>query len=466
MEQTGPDSCESSFGAEGTVKADSGRRPGAPYLAAESHPHLMRILVIGSGGREHALCHALSESPAVEALFCAPGNPGTSQLATNVDLAPTDHDALVDFRRRQHVDLTVVGPEAPLVAGLADRFEDEGLAIVGPSAAAARLEGSKRFAKEFMVRHGIPTASARSFTPHQYDDASLYVERGAFPIVLKADGLAAGKGVLICNDVDEARAGLSQILIDEEFGLAGASVLIEEFMHGEEASVFVLTDGTDYVLLASAQDHKRIGEGDTGPNTGGMGAYAPAPVVTPEVLARVEREVIVPTLRGMAADGHPYRGFLYVGLMIAGEEPRVVEFNCRLGDPEAQVVLPLLDADLAELCKATVSGKLGGRKVGVRAGAAACVVLASEGYPGTPRTGDPIEGLDANVEGAHVYHAGTALDASGRLVTSGGRVLGVTGIGPDLATALERAYVAADQIHFEGRQLRRDIGHRGLRRAG
>ncbi len=425
----------------------------------------MRILIIGSGGREHAFAWALARSPQRPHLFVAPGNPGTAALGTNVPIPVTDLAALKAFALEQAIDLTVVGPEQPLVQGLVDAFQDAGLAVIGPTQAAARLEGSKAFAKAFMERHGIPTAAHRTFGAAQYDEAVAYLERRGAPIVVKASGLAAGKGAIVCATLPEARAALDEVLRDRAFGEAGDEVVIEDFMEGEEASVFALADGDRYVLLAPAQDHKRIGEGDTGPNTGGMGAYAPAPIVTGRLLNRVCREIIEPTLAGMQAEGHPYRGFLYAGLMITADGPRVVEFNCRLGDPEAQVVLPLLETDLVEVFRLMSAGRLHEVALRMRPGAAACVVLASEGYPGSYRRGVPIEGLDA--AGARpdvvVFQAGTRRE-DGRVVTAGGRVLGVTGLGDDLGQALDRAYEAVAKIHFDGMQYRRDIGRKGLAR--
>ncbi len=424
----------------------------------------MNILVVGGGGREHALCYALARSARRPQLFCAPGNPGTAALATNVPVEADDLGGLLAFAEASRMDLTVVGPEAPLVAGIVDRFEAAGLPVVGPAAAAARLEGSKDFAKAFMARHGIPTAASRTFDASDFDAAVAFVEGGAFPVVLKADGLAAGKGVHICEDAPAARAALRAILLDDAYGEAGAAVVVEAFMRGEEASVFALTDGSDYVLLAPAQDHKRLGEGDTGPNTGGMGAYAPAPVVTPAVLRAVEEQVVRPTLDGMAAEGSPYRGVLYCGLMIGADgAPRVVEYNCRFGDPEAQVVLPLLASDAVDLFEALALGRLGEATVAVAEGAAACVVLASAGYPGAYQKGVPVRGLGAVPEGVVVFHAGTA-ERGGETVTAGGRVLGVTGFGPDLPAALDAAYAGVEALSFEGMQVRRDIGQRGLRR--
>jgi phosphoribosylamine---glycine ligase len=424
----------------------------------------MHVLVVGGGGREHALCHALARSPRLTRLSCAPGNAGTASLADNLPIAPTDRRGLLQFCEDEDVELVVIGPEAPLVLGLADELAAEGFRVVGPSAAAAQLEGSKAFANDFMARHGIPTAASRTFTRDDAEAAEAFVAAGPFPIVLKADGLAAGKGVVIAEDAGTARQALRDMLVEGAFGEAGQTVVVEEFLEGEEASVFVVTDGRDYALLPPAQDHKRIGEGDTGPNTGGMGAYAPAPVVTPDLLRRIEDEIVRPTLRGMAADRRPYRGILYVGLMITEAGPKVIEYNCRLGDPEAQVLLPLLHTDPVDLFEAVARTRLREVEVRLREGAAACIVLAAPGYPGSVATGTPIEGLDRVPKDVLVFHAGTARDEDGRVVTSGGRVLGVTGLGPDLQAALNRAYAAVDAISFEGVQARRDIGQKGLRR--
>ncbi|MFQ5569431.1 MAG: phosphoribosylamine--glycine ligase [Rhodothermales bacterium] len=426
----------------------------------------MRILIIGGGGREHAFARAFSHSASHPELFIAPGNAGTAALGRNVAISPTDVDGLLQFARTESIDLTVVGPELPLVLGLVDRFEANGLRVVGPTAAAARLEGSKSFAKSFMERYGIPTASHRTFPVNQYAEAMTYVEEQGAPIVIKASGLAAGKGAIVCATLEEARTALNLIMQERAFGEAGDEVVVEAFMEGEEASVFALTDGEHYRLLAAAQDHKRIGEGDVGPNTGGMGAYAPAPVINEEMMTRVRREIIEPTLAGMAQEGCPYRGILYAGLMITGEGPKVVEFNCRLGDPEAQIVLPLLESDLVEVFQKLVDGRLNEVTLRSRSGAAACVVLASAGYPGSYEKGFRIEGLDnaAELDDVVVFHAGTKHGEQGEVVTAGGRVLGVTAVGADLAGALGRAYQAVDVIHFEGVQYRRDIGQKGLAR--
>ena len=424
----------------------------------------MRVLVIGSGGREHALARALAHSASVDHVVAAPGNPGTAAVGENVACVIDDADGLLAIVEKQAIDLTIVGPEQPLVAGVVDRFEEAGHPIVGPTAAAARLEGSKAFAKDFMQRHDVPTAAYRTFSGEEYAEASAYLDEVGAPIVVKASGLAGGKGAIVCETQAQAHDALERIVQDRDFGAAGDRVVIEEFMEGEEVSVFALTDGTNYVLLAPSQDHKQIGEGDTGPNTGGMGAYAPAPVLSGQQLTEVCRTVIEPTLTGMAEEGHPYRGVLYCGLMVTDEGPKVVEFNCRLGDPEAQVVLPLIDSDVGDVFNALAHDALNTIAVRGTAQSAACVVLASEGYPVEYDTGFPITGLDAAeaLEGVTVIHAGTAQQDDGTVVTDGGRVLSVVATADSLDDALDRAYAGVERIEFQGKTFRRDIGQKGL----
>lgn len=422
----------------------------------------MKVLVIGSGGREHALAWKLAQSPKVTRVLVAPGNAGTAREPLLENVAVTAIPDLLDLARNEKVAFTVVGPEAPLAAGVVDAFRAAGLPIFGPLQAAARLESSKDFAKEFMVRHHIPTARHRTFA--DAGQAHAYVDAEGAPIVIKADGLAAGKGVVVAMTLAEAHAAIDMMLLDNKMGDAGASVVIEEFMQGEEASFIVMADGKHALALATSQDHKRLKDGDQGPNTGGMGAYSPAPVVTPEVHARVMREIILPTLAGMAADGTPYTGFLYAGLMIdeAGK-PRVVEFNCRMGDPETQPIMMRLKTDLADLIEAAIAGRLDQVEAEWDRRVALGVVLAAEGYPDTPRKGDVITHLPDDSDEMHVFHAGT-VEQDGQLLTAGGRVLCVTALGDNIRHAQKAAYQAADQIQFAGRQYRRDIGHRAVAR--
>jgi phosphoribosylamine---glycine ligase len=424
----------------------------------------MKILVVGSGGREHALTWALARSRHKPQMFAAPGNPGTAQLATNVSIAADDIAGLVDYAGAEGIDLCVVGPEAPLVLGLADRLMEAGIRVMGPSAAAARLEGSKAFAKAFMERHGIPTAAHRTFAAEEVAAAREYVRSQGAPIVVKASGLAAGKGAIVCETIREALSALEMMMEDRAFGSAGSEVVIESFMMGEEASIFALCDGTDYVLFPSAQDHKRIGEGDTGPNTGGMGAYCPAPVVSDAVLEQTRRDIIEPTIAGMLAEGTPYRGILYVGLMIGPDGPRVVEYNCRFGDPETQPMMLLLESDLVDAFMAAAEGVLSGTEMRSSAGAAACIVLASHGYPGAYSKGCRIEGTGeaGRVPGVQVFHSGTS--GSDHLVSAGGRVLGIAAVGADLTEAVDRAYEGVALTSFPGMQYRQDIGQKGLSR--
>lgn len=424
----------------------------------------MRILIVGSGGREHALAKALASSSQVAALFTAPGNPGTAQVGENLEIAATDYENLVEAAHNKSIDLTIVGPETPLVEGIVDRFEDEGLAIVGPTLEAARLEGSKAFADRFMDRHEIPTATFRVFDAEDHQVAGEFLRAVGAPIVVKADGLAGGKGSFVCSSLEEAQQALDRIVTERAFGASGDRVVIEEKLEGEEVSVLVLTDGSHYVLLTPSQDHKPIGEGGTGPNTGGMGAFAPAPIVDGSMLTRICREIVEPTLSGMREEGHPYQGVLYCGLMMTPEGPKVVEYNCRLGDPEAQVVLPLVESDLAEVFRMLLNGNLEAGSIRTSGQSAACVVLASEGYPLDYETGFEITGTEAaeQMPGVSVLHAGTESEADGRLVTAGGRVLGVTALGSSLAESLNRAYKGVDEIHFSGKTYRQDIGEKGL----
>ena len=423
----------------------------------------MKVLVIGSGGREHALAWKLAQSAKVTRVLVAPGNPGTAREPKLQNVAVTAVPDLVELARKEQVGFTVVGPEAPLAAGVVDAFRAAGLPIFGPTKAAAQLESSKDFAKQFLVRHKIPTAKYQTFSDAAA--AHAYIDAEGAPIVIKADGLAAGKGVVVAMTADEAHAAIDMMLLDNRMGDAGARVVIEEFMEGEEASFIVMADGRHALPLATSQDHKRLRDGDQGPNTGGMGAYSPAPVVTPEVHARVMREIIHPTLAGMTADGLPYTGFLYAGLMIDGAgKARVVEFNCRMGDPETQPIMMRLKTDLADLVEAAIAGRLDKVEAEWDRRFALGVVLAAAGYPDNPRKGDVISGLPASSpEDAHVFHAGTA-EQDGKVVTSGGRVLCVTAVGDNVKLAQKRAYEVADGIHFNGRQYRRDIGHRALAR--
>lgn len=426
----------------------------------------MKVLMIGGGGREHALAWKLAQSAQVEQVFVAPGNAGTATEAklANVAIDATDLDGLVAFARNEQISLTVVGPEAPLVAGVVDRFQAAGLAIFGPSQAAAQLEGSKSFTKDFLARHNIPSADYQTFT--EVDPALAYLHKMGAPIVIKADGLAAGKGVIVALSEVEAEAAIRDMLEANAFGDAGARVVIEEFLEGEEASFIVMVDGENVVPMATSQDHKRAYDGDTGPNTGGMGAYSPAPVVTPEVDARIMEQVILPTVRGMAAEGNAYTGFLYAGLMIdAAGNPKVIEYNCRFGDPETQPIMLRLTSDLAELCLAGAEGKLAGRTCEWDARAAVGVVMAAGGYPGSYRKGDVIHGFaEAEQTGCKVFHAGTAQNAQGEITTAGGRVLCVTALGNSVSEAQQQAYLGVDAIRWDGAEYRRDIAYRAIAR--
>jgi phosphoribosylamine---glycine ligase len=422
----------------------------------------MKILVIGSGGREHALAWKLAQSPRVSKVFVAPGNAGTAGEPGVANVPNGSISALIDFVKKEGVALTVVGPEAPLAAGMVDAFQAAGLRIFGPTQKAAQLESSKDFAKSFMVRHRIPTAAYATFG--DVASAHAYIDLQRAPIVVKADGLAAGKGVVVATHVGEAHAAVEMMLVDNRMGAAGARVVIEECLTGEEASFIVLADGRNALSLASSQDHKRLLDGDAGPNTGGMGAYSPAPVVTPAIHARVMREVINPTLTGMRSEGLPYTGFLYAGLMIGRDgQIKVLEFNCRMGDPETQPIMLRLKSDLPGLIEHALAGTLDQAEAEWDPRVALGVVLAASGYPETPRTGNVIDGLPEPGEDYHVFHAGTRLDGE-RVTVGGGRALCVTALGHNVKTAQKRAYEIIGRIRFDGMQYRTDIGHRALER--
>ncbi len=423
----------------------------------------MRVLVVGAGGREHALVWKLKQSPLVREIFAAPGNAGTAALATPVEIAAAEVRRLADFATRAAIDFTVVGPELPLTLGIVDEFESRGLRIFGPNRRAAILEGSKAFAKRLMKKYRIPTGFFQTF--YRAEDAKRYVQELGAPVVVKADGLAAGKGVVVCRSVEEGVDTVRRIMEDRVFGDAGEKVVIEEFLTGEEASFMALTDGETVIPLASSQDHKPAFDDDRGPNTGGMGAYSPAPVITEAVGQKVMERIMLPAVKAMAAEMRPYRGVLYAGLMVRDGEPRVLEFNVRFGDPEAQAVLVRLESDLLPLLEAAAAGRLAGLAAKWRPDSAVCVVLAAAGYPGAHDTGKPIAGLAeaGRLQDVTVFHAGTAL-ANGQPVTSGGRVLGVTALGADIRAAMERAYRAVDTIRWDGMHYRTDIGRKALER--
>ena len=424
----------------------------------------MKVLVIGSGGREHALAWKAAQSADVEKVYVAPGNAGTAQETKleNIDIGAEDIDKLLEFAKNENIDLTIVGPEAPLVIGVVDSFEKAGLRCFGPSQNAAQLEGSKAFTKDFLARHNIPTGAYQNFT--DIDQAVTYIKEQGAPIVIKADGLAAGKGVIVAMNEDQAIAAVKDMLAGNAFGEAGHRVVIEEFLEGEEASFIVMVDGKNILPMATSQDHKRVGEGDTGPNTGGMGAYSPAPVVTPQVHDRIMAEVIQPTVYGMAAEGNPYTGFLYAGLMISPDgAPKVIEYNCRFGDPETQPIMMRLKSDLVALCNAALDGQLNQCSTEWDERASMGVVLAAGGYPGDYGKGDVITGIPAETADSKVFHAGTA-EKDGQVVTSGGRVLCAVGLGNSVSEAQQKAYEVAKQIHWDGVFYRNDIGYRAIAR--
>lgn len=422
----------------------------------------MKVMVVGSGGREHALAWKLARSPKVQVVYVAPGNGGTALDKRLQNVPITDPEVLAAFAEREGIHFTVVGPEAPLAAGIVDLFRAKGLRIFGPTKAAAQLESSKDFAKAFMHRHGIPTAKYQTFS--NAAEAHAYVDQEGAPIVIKADGLAAGKGVVVAMSLEEAHGAIDMMLADNRLGDAGARVVIEEFLAGEEASFIVVCDGKNVVALATSQDHKRLLDGDAGPNTGGMGAYSPAPVVTPTLHARALREIIMPTIRGMEKDGIPYTGFLYAGLMIDAEgNPKTLEFNCRMGDPETQPIMARMKTDLYDVMDRAIDGKLDGMELDWDRRTALGVVMAAHGYPDAPRKGDVITGIPKETEDSVTFHAGTTLK-DGELTTTGGRVLCVVGLADTVKAAQRAAYGVIEQIRFDGAQYRTDIGHRAIRR--
>ena len=420
----------------------------------------MRVLVVGSGGREHALVWKLSQSPKVEKMYCAPGNAGIAQMAECVNIKAEDLDGLLAFAVEQKIDLTVVGPEVPLTMGIVDKFNEKGLKIFGPSGKAAEIEGSKTFAKDLMAKYNIPTAKYGAFT--DAEQAKAFLAEVGLPCVVKADGLAAGKGVLICETKEEAELAVADILVDNKFGDAGSRVVVEEFLTGQEVSMLAFTDGNTVVPMVSSQDHKRIWDGDKGLNTGGMGAYSPAPIYTPDIHAIVVSEVLEATVAAMKSEGRPFAGILYAGLMLTEDGPKVLEFNARFGDPETQAVLPRLKSDLVDIFLAIIDGKLNEMNIEWHEEAAVCVVMASGGYPETSEKGQVITGLDKAAEtGAIVFHAGTK-ETDGNIVTNGGRVLGISALGKDIAEAIANAYKGVEQIEFEHMQYRTDIGKKAF----
>ena len=424
----------------------------------------LNVLLIGGGGREHSIAWKISQSEKLNKLYCAPGNPGTAAYGENVNLDISDFDAVALFVNNYNIELVVVGPEAPLVDGIVDFLRERDIAVFGPGKAASMLEGSKEFAKDFMIKYDIPTADYSVFSSTDFDDALKFIQlKESYPIVLKADGLAAGKGVFICDNEDEVKKTLSRLKEDSSLSEAAGRLVVEEFMRGEEASVFVISDGHTSHILHNAQDHKRVGEGDTGLNTGGMGAYSPAPIMTPELLEKVEKEIIQPTITGMQLEESDYTGILYVGLMITDEGPKVVEYNCRFGDPECQVILPSLENDLLDLMISTTEQRLDEKSIQLDQKYRCCVVLASGGYPESYEKGKKIEGLDKLDDDSILFHAGTK-EENGTVYTNGGRVLNVVGSGDTLKRAIDHSYENVKKINFEGCYYRKDIGSKGLNR--
>jgi len=416
----------------------------------------VKVLVVGGGGREHAIVWKLAKSPQIDELYAAPGNPGIERLATCVNIAAEDIPGLAEFAKKNNIDLTVVGPEAPLVAGIVDEFKNRGLTVFGPDKAAAQIEGSKIFSKNLMKKYNIPTADYKVFEDPK--DAISYIDTAPMPIVVKADGLAAGKGVIIAPDRSTAKEAIKTMMIDKAFGKSGSRIVLEEYLEGPEVTVLAFCDGKRAVPMVSSRDHKRVFDNNKGPNTGGMGAVSPAPAYTPEIAEIVERDIIQRTIDAMASEGAPFQGVLYTGLMITKNGPKVLEYNCRFGDPEAQVVIPRLKTDLVEVMQAVIDGDLTNAKIEWKSEVAVCVVIASGGYPGHYETGKIISGLDdAEKNGSIVFHAGTA-EKDGKIITVGGRVLGVTALGKDVDEARKLAYESVSKIRFEGMHYRKDIG--------
>ncbi|MDT3696709.1 MAG: phosphoribosylamine--glycine ligase [Ignavibacterium sp.] len=424
----------------------------------------MNVLVIGSGGREHAIALAISKSKKLKKLFCAPGNPGTKSVAENISLNISNHNDVIEFCKSKEINLVVVGPEQPLVDGLADSLRANSVLVFGPSSNAVRIESSKSFAKEIMTNAKVATAAYKEFYADQFEETISYLKEKKFPIVLKADGLAAGKGVIICENFSEAEIAVKDFFINKIFGSSGDKIVIEEFLTGEEASVFAITDGEDFVCLSAAQDHKRIGNNDTGKNTGGMGAYAPAPLITEQLQQKIEKEIIAPTLTELKRSGNKFIGCLYAGLIITKSGPKVIEFNCRFGDPEAQVVLPLIEGDFLGLLYSAAKGKVEKNLIKYSGGCAVCIVAASGGYPDKYEKDFVITGLDLVQDNIIIYHAGTA-EKDGKILTNGGRVLGVTSVinSNDLLTAKKIAYQAIEKINFKGMYYRKDISDKALK---
>lgn len=424
----------------------------------------MNVLLIGSGGREHAIALKIRQSKKLSNLFCLPGNPGTENISQNILLDISDHSNIKDFCFQNKINLVVIGPEQPLVDGLSDYLRKAGIKVFGPSAKAAQIESSKAFAKKIMIDANVPTAEHIEFTENQLLQTKEYLLSANYPLVVKADGLAAGKGVLICNNLTEAQSAIKEIFEDKVFGKSGNKIIIEEFLVGEEASIFAITDGENFVCLPAAQDHKRISDGDTGKNTGGMGAYAPAPIITPKLLKQIELEIIKPTLKQMQETGNKFIGCLYAGLIITDLGPKVIEFNCRFGDPETQVVLPILDGDFLDLLYSAADENLDINSVKYSGGSAVCIVAASKGYPDEYQKGFEISGLDFSDEEIIVYHAGTK-KANGKIVTNGGRVLGITSVikNFDLKSAQQKAYSAIEKISFNGMYYRKDIAEKAFK---